>query len=163
MSNKILSVIIVTLLISFNVVAQTSNKSEMNPTDAAVLQKWLATKPSLRLATEGDYTKESLDFARQSEGENFAPFYLSKDFNGDRKEDFAVILTRKKGKKTFAVAVFNAPFGRQPNFFSTQIEPGDVLYFNPNTKRLMVGPYASDAGFALKPTGKTYKIQTFGD
>lgn len=167
MLNKFLILVILIFFVSFDVAAQTSNTGEINSTHAAVLQKWLVTKPALRLARDKDYAKNSLDFVRQSEGIGFVPYYLAKDFNGDRKEDFAVILTSKKGKRAFAVAVFNAPIGkqkmRQPAFFTTAVEADDVLYFNQSTKRLLVGPYGSDAGFALKPSGKTYKVETFGD
>ena len=164
MSSKFLFLVAVILVVSVNAFSQTSSNGEINSKYADVLQKWLATRPALRLATEEDYAKKSLDFVRQSEGTSFVPFYLAKDFNGDEKEDFAVILTTAKGRKAFAVAVFNAPFGkqkRQPAFFTMAVERDDVLYFNPNTKRLLVGPYASDAGFALKPKGLTYKAERF--
>ncbi|MGI8788558.1 MAG: hypothetical protein ACR2HG_12445 [Pyrinomonadaceae bacterium] len=143
--------------------AQTSI-SDLNATHAAVLKNWLATKKGWRLALEKDYEKTNLELLR-GEDKNLRPFYVAADFNHDKKEDFAVILTNGKGK--CSVAVFNAPFDskkvQSPAFFTDKIEAGDIVYFNENTKLLLVGPYASDAGFMLRPNGKTYKVAYFED
>ncbi len=130
--------------------------NDLAPQHSAVLKSWLTTQKGWRLALEKDYDRERLgDF---KSAEKAMPFYSANDFNGDKKEDFAVILI-KNGK--FAVAVFNAPFAvKKPAFYSTELEIGDVLYFNKNTKGLLVGPYESDAGFALVPSGKTYKVKS---
>lgn len=133
--------------------------ADLKPAHAAVLKKWLAANSGWRLALEKDYGKDNLNFLRQGEGDSARPFYVAEDFNRDKKEDFAVVLV--KGK-TFAAAVFNAPFSNsKPAFFTAKIESGDIVYFNRSTKLLLVGPYASDAGFMLKPTGKTYKAAYF--
>jgi hypothetical protein len=95
MSNKFLFAVAILLLSNFSAAAQTGGTGGINSAHSAILQKWLARKPALRLATDRDYAKDSLDFVRQSEGMRFVPYYLAKDFNGDRKEDFAVILTNK--------------------------------------------------------------------
>lgn len=142
--------------------AQTA-MSDLDAQHSAVLKDWLATKKGWRLALEKDYGKENLDFLREDGRTNLRPFYVVADFNRDKKEDFAVILINGRGK--YAVAVFNAPFAskkiQQPAFFTDRIEARDIVYFNPNTKLLLVGPYASDAGFMLKPSGKTYKAAYF--
>lgn len=136
--------------------AQTS-LDKLKPAHQTILKTWLATQKRWRLALEKDYNSARLkDFKN---AEKAMPYYSAHDFNGDKKEDFAVILT-KSGK--FAVAVFNAPFAAEkPAFYSTELEADDILYFNKKSKLLLVGPYESDAGFMLKPSGKTYKPTYF--
>lgn len=140
--------------------AQTS-VSDLKPAHADVLKKWLATENGWRLAIEKDYGKDKLDFMRGNEGRVLRPFYVAKDFNGDRKEDFAVILINNR--KRYAAAIFNAPFTtkaiQKPAFFTDKIEAGDIVYYNQNSNLLLIGPYASDSGFMLKPKGKTYKVE----
>lgn len=135
--------------------------SDLKTDHGAVLKKWLATKKGWRLALEKDYGKDNLNFLRSNERENLRPFYVAADFNRDRKEDFAVILVIGRGK--YGAAVFNAPFNskavQQPAFFTDEIEVGDIVYFNRNSRLLLVGPYASDTGFMLKPSGKAYKVE----
>lgn len=143
-----------TILI-FPVEAQTSF-ADLEPLHSRVLNAWLKTKKGWRLALEKDYGAENLKFFREQTNAKLKPFYAARDFNGDRREDFAVILI--KGAR-YAVAVFNAPFSKsKPAFYTDKIEAGDIVYFNPNLRRLLVGPYASDAGFQLIPKGKFYKV-----
>lgn len=155
---KICSLVWLALLIfafTTNIKAQQS-ADDLEPAHLAVLQAWLKTQTGWRLAIEKDYNQERLSDFKTAE--NAMPFYVANDFNRDQRKDFAVVLT-KNGK--FAVAVFNAPFAsKKPAFFSTGLETGDVLYFNKNTKRLLVGPYESDAGFQLVPSGRIYKAQS---
>jgi hypothetical protein len=157
---KISFIFIILFLPAFQTFAQTS-VSDLDPIHQTVLHKWLATQKGWRLALERDYEKESLDFLRLNE-KNARPFYVSEDFNGDRKKDFAVILIN--GRKKFAAAVFNAPFDlkktQKPAFFTTRIDAGDIVIFNKNSNRLLIGPYASDAGFILEPNGKTYRAES---
>lgn len=146
------------LIPAFSASAQTS-LSSLKPAHAKVLNTWLTANKDWRLTLEKDYGAAQLDFFRKQSGGKLLPFYVAKDFNRDRKEDFAVILT--DGKK-YAAAIFNAPFvGAKPAFFTDEIEAGDIVYYNPNTDRLLIGPYASDAGFQIIPNGKTYKIKFF--
>ncbi|MGI8494794.1 MAG: hypothetical protein ACR2L1_05710 [Pyrinomonadaceae bacterium] len=146
------------LIPAFSASAQTS-VSVLKPTHAKVLNAWLAVNKGWRLALEKDYGTEQLDYFRKQAGVKLLPFYVTKDFNRDRREDFAVILT--DGKK-YAAAIFNVPFvGAKPAFFTDEIEAGDIVYYNPYTNRLLIGPYASDAGFQMIPNGKTYKIKFF--
>jgi len=142
-----------------SVSAQTS-VSDVKSAHAAVLKTWLAKKAGWRLAVEKDYGKDNLEFLRGDPVRRL-PFYVAADFNGDQKEDFAVILTN--ARKKYAAVVFNAPFDSEtpapPAFFSSRIETGDIVYFNENSNVLLIGPYASDAGFMLKPDGKKYKTE----
>lgn len=134
--------------------------SDLDSIHQTVLNKWLATKKGWRLALEKDFNQERLKDLKADE--NRKPFYVAEDFNGDRKKDFAVILINSR--KQFSAAVFNAPFNlkkiQQPAFFANRIESGDIVYFNKSTKRLLIGPYESDAGFILEPNGKGYKVET---
>lgn len=144
-----------------SVVSAQTGISDLKPLHAGVLRRWLATKPMWRLAAEKDYGQDNLDFFRQGEGASAQPFYAAEDFNKDGKKDFAVILSN--GENAYAAAVFNAPFDprkqQQPSFYTDKIEPGDIVYYNKSARLLLIGPYASDAGFALKPSGKTYKAE----
>lgn len=143
---------------SFSIAANAqTGVSDLKSNHAEVLDKWLKTQTNWRLALEKDWDQERIVGFKSAE--NAVPFYVAKDFNRDRKEDFAVILL-KDGK--YRVAVFNAPFSSaKPAFDSALLEPGDVLYYNKYSKSLIVGPYESDAGFQLKPSGKTYKVAGF--
>ncbi|MDQ2747060.1 MAG: hypothetical protein M3T96_07370, partial [Acidobacteriota bacterium] len=133
--------------------------ADLKPAHSKILNEWLAAHKGWRLALGKDYGSEYLKNYRQQEGANAQPFYAVQDFNADKKEDFAVILI--KGKM-HAVIVFNAPFNAaKPAFFTTEIEADDILYYNKNSKLLLVGPYESDAGFMLKPRGKTYQAAYF--
>ena len=156
----ILSILALSFLPAF-AAAQTA-VSEVKPAHAAVLKKWLAAKKGWRLALEKDYGKDNLDYLRGNEEKILRPFYVVGDFNRDRKEDFAVILINNR--KKYGIAVFNAPFNakavQQPAFFTDGIETGDIIYYKKDSNLLLIGPYASDSGFILKPKGKTYKVES---
>src|SRR5687767_10599625 len=160
---RILILSILTLLIIPAFASAQTSLSDLKPAHADILKKWLATKKGLRLALEKDYGKDNLDYLRDNEEKTLRPFYAAGDFNGDKKEDFAVILI--SGRNKYAAAVFNAPFNakgvQQPAFFAGRIEAGDIVLFTKKFEFLIIGPYASDAGFMLKPSGKTYKAEPF--
>lgn len=163
---KIFRILILSILalsfLSIFAAGQTS-VSDLKPAHSEVLKKWLATKKGWRLALEKDYGKDNLDYLRSNEGRTLRPFYVAADFNRDKKEDFAVILVI--GRNKYAAAVFNAPFSakgvQQPAFFAGRMEAGDIVLFTKKSEFLIIGPYASDAGFMLKPSRKTYKAEPF--
>lgn len=133
--------------------------SDLDSIHQTVLNNWLKTKKGWRLALEKDFDQQRLKDLRADE--NRRPFYVAEDFNGDRKKDFAVILINSR--KRFSAAVFNAPFNlkkiQQPAFFANPVEPDDIVYYNRYSKRLLIGPYESDAGIVLEPSGKGYKAE----
>ena len=99
---------------------------------SAVLQRWLVTRPELRPATLSDCVERSKDSSGKervdsceslvvelgawTKDPNVNPFYVKGDFNGDRNEDFAIVLTdvqsTKSVNKAATVAVSNGPFRR---------------------------------------------------
>ena len=85
-------------LMSFHLHAQTSKDyfSHLQPQHRDVLKKWLAHRPWLRPATEDDCEdKGNLALMRRDLGRKVHPYYSVADFNGDGKNDFAVLLDRK--------------------------------------------------------------------
>ena len=138
--------------------------SYLRPGHKVVVEKWLKLRPDLRLATEADNTnKEGLISTRKDRGRSYQPYYVVGDFNGDRKEDFAVALVRKKrGEWPFVFAIFNGPFATvtKPNFTAdTDLGDGGI-FFNPQNPpsqfRLAYGTFQSDDCVILSPRGKSY-------
>lgn len=140
----------------------------------AVLQRWLAREPDLRVATDVDCGKCTEEVAYQSKasGMDYHPYYTVGDFNGDGKKDFAVALIEVepeeegRAKIKFAVAVFNAPFSRrkvEPTFFKDNLNLRDGgLFFGaprPRPYRLYIGVFANDDGLTLIPSGRKYVAQ----
>src|SRR4051794_31943276 len=96
--------------------------SHLRPLHREAVERWLSgRKLALRIATLADCTnKEGLAITREERGKAYHPYYVVGDFNGDRKEDFAVALVDpRKRKLRFAVAIFNGPVAGQspPAYF----------------------------------------------
>jgi hypothetical protein len=140
-----------------------------------VLASWLAQHANYRLATDADCDCP-LDIQQMRDGygdpryalPDYHPFTATGDFNDDGTEDFAVALIDSKASvETFTLVVFNGPFLKAPAA-PAFLEPDlklrrDRLFYfgsrKPKPYRLMVGPFNSDAGFRLRPSGTTYRIQ----
>src|SRR5688572_30826783 len=94
--------------------------SSLRPEHRAIVDKWLKLRPDLRLATDADNSnRDGLAATRRDRGRNYQPYYVVGDFNGDRREDFAVALVRKrKSQWPFVFAIFNGPTARatKPTF-----------------------------------------------
>lgn len=86
--------------------------AHLQPQHRAVVERWLVERTKFRLAIDGDYVDKSFVAAERESFENYHPYYLVADFNGDKKDDFALALvdTQKRTKK-FAIVVFNGPVG----------------------------------------------------
>ena len=141
--------------------------SLIRPQHKTIVQRWLKRQKGLRMATEADVTdKEGLERQRKTVGKTYHPFYAVEDFNGDKQEDFAVMLVTSRGRfqrtNAFAVAVFNGPFRAggniAPSLLEEGLDPGDWLFYRPGSG-LMVGPPQSDNCFIFQPRGKTYVIK----
>ncbi|MEW6130762.1 MAG: hypothetical protein AB1757_27280 [Acidobacteriota bacterium] len=143
------------------------------PQHKAVIQKWLQKKINLRLAVEDDCIdcKESITAIHQGGGiwkpiPNYHPYYAVGDFNGDSKQDFAIVLIDKnKQTRKFVLAVFNAPFTENnlPSFLAEGLDlsTGGLFFGPPRPKpyRLVIGPFESDNTLLLIPKGKTYFLK----
>lgn len=136
--------------------------SHLRPEHRTVVEKWLAKKPHLRLATVKDNTNEiGLAGTREQNGKSYHPYYRVGDFNRDRKEDFAVALVNaRKKKERFAVAIFNGPAGtgNVPAFFEDGWDLSDGGLFD-GEGGVMVGPFESDNCVILIPRKKKYVIK----
>jgi hypothetical protein len=138
--------------------------SYLRPGHKTVVERWLQLRPDLRLATEADNkNKEGLAGTRQDRGRNYQPYYAVGDFNGDRKEDFAVVLVKKKRSGwPFVLAIFNGPIGEnaKPTFSVDDDLSDGGIFYNPKSPpsqfRLAFGPFESDNCVILRPRGRTY-------
>jgi hypothetical protein len=143
---------------------QVTGQPSLRPEHRAIVDKWLKLRPDLRLATEADNTnKDGLASTRRDRGRNYNPYYVVGDFNGDRKEDFAVALVKKKKSQwPFVLAIFNGPVARvtKPAFTEdADISDGGIFY-NPQNPprgfRLAVGTFESDNCVIVRPRGQSY-------
>jgi hypothetical protein len=136
------------------------------------LSSWLAQHAKYRLATDADCDCP-LDIKQMRDGygdpryalPDYHPFTATGDFNDDGVEDFAVaLIDQKASADKFTLVVFNGPFSREPAFIkpSLDLRRDRLFYFGSRKSkpyRLMVGPFNSDSGFRLRPSGTTYRIQ----
>ncbi len=133
--------------------------AHLRPQHLAVVKGWLARKPSLRLATVADCSnKEGLAITRKERGKGYHPYYAVGDFNGDRREDFAIALVNKSKKKNqFAVAIFNGRVSKDsvPAFFEEGWDLSDGGLFD-GGGGVMAGPFESDNCVILRRRGKRY-------
>lgn len=144
--------------------AMGQSPSYLRPGHKTVVEKWLKLRPDLRLATDADNTnKEGLAATRRDRGRNYQPYYVVGDFNGDRKEDFAVALVKKKRSDwPFVFAIFNGPAGRatQPTFSADADLADGGIFYNPQNPpsqfRLAFGTFESDNCVIVRPRGRTY-------
>lgn len=67
-----------------------------------------------------DYVNKSDLKAERAAFENYHPYYVVADFNGDKRDDFAIaLINTQKHTAKFAIAVFNGPIRKEsaPAFF----------------------------------------------
>lgn len=146
----------------------------IRPQHRAILQQWLATRPTWRPATISDaldgLTGQSRKFtleAIRSHGRSYQPYYAVADFNRDGSEDFAVILIDKsRAAARWAVTIFNGPFNDNQNptpaFYTERVSDGDWLLWKTGDQfgsRIILGAPDSDSGNVIRPRGRGYTIQ----
>jgi hypothetical protein len=132
---------------------------------AIILQKWLAHKKGLRLATENDVAnKKGLEYARR-EDKDYYPYYAVGDFNQDGAQDFAVALAnRDSSLKNFTVAIFNGPFKSskesKPAFLSDRFDTDWWFFVDTEDEKqiLGVGVYETDFPLIFRPRKKGYEM-----
>ena len=142
---------------------QSDGASHLSPQHREAVDQWLSSrKLALRVATVADCSnKEGLAITRKERGKGYHPYYAVGDFNGDRREDFAIALVNpRKRKERFAVAIFNGPVGKQstPAFFEEGWDLSDGGLFD-GGGGVMAGPFESDNCVILRPRGKKYIIK----
>lgn len=162
LSMAMAAALLIVLCLPIQISAQST--LDLRPAHKAIVERWLKLRPDLRLATDADNkNKEGLAGTRQDRGKNYRPYYAVGDFNGDRKEDFAIaFLRKKKSEWPFVFAIFNGPLARatKPTFIAdTDLADGGI-FFNPQNRpgqfRLAYGTFESDDCVVLVPRGRTY-------
>lgn len=146
--------------------APTISAEHMNSQHQEILQNWLASKSGWRPAVENDayagQTKEGREFYKgEIQSMSNHPFYVAADLNNDGKQDFAVMLVKKVGKKNkFAVAIFNSTYNKQkmnPAFYTESVSSGDLLFWMDGN--LLLSPPSSDSGNIIAARGNTYVLK----
>ena len=142
---------------------QKDASSHLRPQHKEAIDRWLSSrKLSLRVATVADNSnEEGLANTRKENGKDYHPYYTVGDFNGDRKQDFAVALIRDgKGTEAFAIAIFNGPIGAKsiPAYFAQGWDLSDGGLFV-GGGGVIAGPFESDNCVILRPRGKKYVIK----
>lgn len=137
----------------------------------AVMKKWLAKNPKFLVAADKDCGQCANEIAnqRRMSGDDYHPYYVVGDFNGDGKKDFAVALTELeaddegRAEQKFMVLVFNAPFSRRtaaPAFAKDELSlrDGGLFFGQPRQRpyRLFIGLFGNDQGLTLIPRGRKY-------
>jgi hypothetical protein len=171
--NWSLSVLGVAVMLYVHAAFPTTQASEIPayiaPPHRAVLEKWLSTNKTSRVATDEDCNCSD-DIARMRRGyggtwkpnPDFHPYYVAGDFNGDGHTDFAVVVIGGSTSSTREVAIFNGPFSpstaKSPVYLSGK-RAGALFFGPPRSKpwRLIVGPFESE-GSLLMPKGSTYVL-----
>jgi hypothetical protein len=126
--------------------------AHLKPEHRAVLKAWLKGKPYLRPATEeaDSVYKDNRTAISESIGKRANQYYSVGDFNGDGKEDFAVLLAdRRYAEDGFALAVFNGKFsrGRAPAYYEEKfdyISNSYVVFDGAMKRRLFLGVFEGD-------------------
>ena len=178
MKFKTILVLLFILIVGFDAYGQKSKKAQaqktvptisaehMNSQHREILQNWLASKSGWRPAVENDaYAGQTKDVRDYLKGEiqsmSNHPFYVAADLNKDGKQDFAVMLVKKVGKKNkFAVAIFNSTYGKtklNPAFYTESVSSGDLLFWMDGD--LLLSPPASDSGNIIASRGNTYVLR----
>ena len=171
--------IIISILYLFSlslVVAAQKSISDLVPAHVSALQKFLTSHTNLDFMSERSIDPEYLKSMREYLGVRFTPFYQKGDFNGDGRQDFAVILARE-----------GSPEDQGPNMAETHRYryPVTIVIFNGTTrgayrpvfiknitaplvcllkttggrkKKLYFGVNETDEGFTMRPARKGYII-----
>ncbi len=137
--------------------------SHLRPQHKAAVEQWLlGRKLALRVATVADCSNtQGLANTRKERGKDYHPYYAVGDFNGDRKQDFAIALIRdRKSTEAFAIAIFNGPVGKSsvPAYFAEGWDLSDGGLFI-GRGGVMAGLFESDNCVILRPRGKKYAIK----
>lgn len=132
---------------------------------ALLLERWLLTRPALRLAVDADcQCDRDLASMRGDSGDpdgnpDYQPFYATADFNDDGQADFAVLtVTIADASRRFLV-VFNGPLAENADPAFVGRADGILVLSRPSSppRRLLVGPPYADAA-VLTPEGSTYRL-----
>lgn len=157
------------------VVAGQKSVSELAPAHASALQEFLTSRPELKFLSEKSIDQNYLKHMRKDLGARLTPFYRKGDFNGDGKQDFALILAREgrpedqgpdiaashRYRHPMAIVIFNGITRRAYKpVFTKNITAPLVCFLNTTggkKKRLSFGVYETDESFTMTPAGQGYR------
>ena len=156
--------------------------ADLEPQHREALKYYLKTRASMSLRLESVLDREYLASMIQFLGAGLKPNYAVGDFNGDKRRDFAVLLTRPGRQRNLPtgeeghssehfpdyplhLVVFNGAPGSafKPAFSMNFFGPNAAfLQFNKKSKRLYYGVYETDNMFSLSPRGSGYRVRNEG-
>jgi len=148
----------------------------LKPNHAAALETYLAKNRSLGFMPENLLDRQYLADMRKYFRKGFMPYYTFGDLNGDRLEDFAMLLSRDGEPKETGLA----PKTHDPDFplrivifngqhaggfkvaFSEDLYGPRASFINYSMKKrkkvLYYGIFETDNTFTMRPTGKGYIV-----
>ncbi len=147
--------------------APTDHFAHIKAAHRLTVEKWLAGKPGWRPAIESDCKNTSgVESLRSGDdSKHLHPYYVVGDMNGDRKEDFAIVIyhPRKRADSRFSIAIFNGSgqgTGATPAYFVADVDLRQGgIWVSPVTETtswLAAGEFETDNGSYFKPRGRTY-------
>jgi hypothetical protein len=161
--------------VAVNVVFGQKSVGDLRPAHAAALQKYFVENRDRHFLPEHQIDNEDLKFMRETFGKSFHPYYATGDFNGDRLQDFAVIVSRagspkfedpddpdpRKADHNLSVVVFNGTrLGVYRLAHFQDVEAPLTCFIRVDDgrkKRLYFAVFESDADtITLSPAGKGY-------
>lgn len=133
--------------------------------EQTILKVWLSAHPEFRVALDADCDcANNIEKMRRGVGgawkanPNYHPYYVAGDFNGDNKNDFAVMLINTNEGGKHYLAIFNGPHnsGTKPAYLRP--EEGALFYGSPRPEpyRLIIGEFESE-GVSFEPKGTSYE------
>jgi hypothetical protein len=165
------------LLLSFESHAQQS-VANLNPAHVVALEKFIGQRPQLEFLSEKEIDQQTLKDMRKNFGARLTPFYRVGDFNGDRLQDFAVILASKgaapedqgpglaathRYRHQLSVVIFNGQKNSGYRVaFEKKITAPLVCFLNQKSerrKRLYFAVYETDEHFIMTPAGTGYRVE----
>lgn len=132
----------------------------MTEMQKSAVEAWLKSNENYRIALLAECKCESdMPLIRKMYA-NIHPFFAEGDFNGDKQQDFAVVVVDASAPKDGAprffnsrIIVFNGPLllGATPAFVSNTIgtPAGTQLFYTANNERLLVGKWESSSSLLL--------------
>lgn len=141
--------------------------AHLQPQHREAVERWLAQRPNFRPALDADHVDKSFVAGERASFENYHPYYFVADFNGDKKDDFAIAMvdTQKRSAK-FAILVFNGPIGEEsaPAFFREGFDLRRMAFTaaegieDARRTSLFVENPNTGKGWMLRPRGKGYVL-----
>jgi hypothetical protein len=152
--------------------------ANLNPAHAASLEKFIRQRSHLTFLSEKEIDQQTLKDMRKNFGARLTPFYRVGDFNGDRLQDFAVILATvgappddqgpglaqtHRFRHQLSVVIFN---GQKKGGYRVAFEKkitAPLVCFLYQTfekrKKLYFAVYETDEHFIMTPAGTGYRVE----